>query len=345
MMQTLPVEAEGHVADARRRAVALAESGGFSETDAGRVAIVATELATNLKKHGGGGEILAALFADETGSGLELIALDRGRGMADVAACEADGYSSAGSAGQGFGAIRRLTDAMAVASWPGMGTVVAVRLVRSPRPRHLPWPAIGAVSVALAGEEVCGDAWAARQGGGGRAEVLVADGLGHGTGAATAALEAVRVFRAADEGTPPRRLLEIAHQALKATRGAAIATARIEIAERRVVFCGLGNVAGVVVRPAGVRRLVSHNGTAGVALHRLAEFAEPFGGADRLVLHSDGLATSWSLDRYPGLGDAPPIVAAALLYRDHTRGRDDVTVLVAGPFADPFDGAPEGAAS
>lgn len=345
MMQTFPVEAEGQVADARRRAVALAQSGGFSETDAGRVAIVATELATNLKKHGGGGEILAALFADETGSGLELVALDRGPGMADVAACQEDGYSSAGSAGQGFGAIRRLSDAMAVASWPGLGTGVAVRLVPSPRPRRFGWPSVGAVSIALAGEEVCGDAWAARQGSDGLAEVLVADGLGHGTGAATAALEAVRVFRGAAEGTPPRRLLEDTHQALKATRGAAVATARIDREAGRVVFCGLGNVAGVLVRPTGVRRLVSHNGTAGVALHRLAEFTEPFGDGDRLVLHSDGLATSWSLDRYPGLVDVPPLLVAALLYRDHARRRDDVTVLVAGPFGARTARAAEGTAA
>ena len=52
--------------------------------------------------------------------------------------------------------------------------------------------------------------------------------------------------------------------------------------------------------------------------------------ADALLIeHSDGLATSWDLSRYPGLRMRDPAVIAAVLYRDHRRIRDDVTVLVA----------------
>jgi hypothetical protein len=45
-------------------------------------------------------------------------------------------------------------------------------------------------------------------------------------------------------------------------------------------------------------------------------------------MHSDGLVSHWSLDRYPGLLQAHPSLVAAVLYRDFTRGRDDVAVLV-----------------
>jgi hypothetical protein len=48
-----------------------------------------------------------------------------------------------------------------------------------------------------------------------------------------------------------------------------------------------------------------------------------------LILHSDGLATRWDLSRYPGLALRHPTLVAATLYRDFTRGRDDVTVFVA----------------
>ncbi len=68
-----------------------------------------TELATNLLKHGGGGEILAERFDDSDGAGIEVLALDRGSGMADVARCMQDGYSTAGSLGQGLGAASRQT--------------------------------------------------------------------------------------------------------------------------------------------------------------------------------------------------------------------------------------------
>jgi hypothetical protein len=46
-------------------------------------------------------------------------------------------------------------------------------------------------------------------------------------------------------------------------------------------------------------------------------------------MHSDGLATHWNLDQYPGLSGRHPSLIAGVLYRDFTRGRDDVTVVVA----------------
>jgi hypothetical protein len=46
-------------------------------------------------------------------------------------------------------------------------------------------------------------------------------------------------------------------------------------------------------------------------------------------MHSDGLATQWNLDQYPGLADRHPSLIAGVLYRDFARGRDDVTVVVA----------------
>jgi hypothetical protein len=44
-------------------------------------------------------------------------------------------------------------------------------------------------------------------------------------------------------------------------------------------------------------------------------------------MQSDGLQTHWRLDRYPGLTARDPAVIAGTLYRDYSRGRDDVTVL------------------
>ena len=58
-MIRIAVTETSQVAEARRRAAEIAEAGGFNETDAGRVALVATEMATNLIKHGGGGDLLA----------------------------------------------------------------------------------------------------------------------------------------------------------------------------------------------------------------------------------------------------------------------------------------------
>jgi hypothetical protein len=46
-----------------------------------------------------------------------------------------------------------------------------------------------------------------------------------------------------------------------------------------------------------------------------------------LVMHSDGLQSRWSLDRYPGLTSHHPALTAAVLYRDFRRERDDTSVV------------------
>jgi hypothetical protein len=46
-------------------------------------------------------------------------------------------------------------------------------------------------------------------------------------------------------------------------------------------------------------------------------------------MYSDGLGTQWDLGAYPGLRGRHPSIIAAVLYRDFSRRRDDVTVVVA----------------
>jgi hypothetical protein len=77
-----------------------------------------------------------------------------------------------------------------------------------------------------------------------------------------------------------------------------------------------------------LRHLVSHNGILGHGSPRIHELSYPFPGGALLIMHSDGLATHWNLDRYPGLESRHPGVIAGVLYRDHLRGRDDATVVV-----------------
>ena len=354
-MIALPVSEQSQVAAARRAAVGMAERAGFSETDAGRVAIVATELATNLVKHGGGGRLLAALSHApaqgrtphqagwSTSAGVELIAIDKGPGIADLSAALRDGYSTAGSAGHGLGAIRRQAEAFHIYSRPGAGTALLARLHagRPPSEPDLALSALqvdpewGAVCIPKPGEEVCGDDWhvhpAAEAPAGADRTVMVVDGLGHGPQAAAAAAAAVRLF-SKSAGLGPAALMEALHAGLRGTRGAAVSIARFDSSRRVVVFCGIGNVAGALVSRMGrVQRLLTLNGTVGHAVRRIQEAAYPYpdpAGSPMMILHSDGLSASWSLEAYPGLVAAHPALIAAVLYRDFARDRDDATVLV-----------------
>ena len=70
-------------------------------------------------------------------------------------------------------------------------------------------------------------------------------------------------------------------------------------------------------------------GTAGHNARKIQTFEYPVSAGDLLILHSDGLGTSWNLDRYPGLAVMHPRLIAGVLYRDFWRRRDDVTVIVA----------------
>lgn len=319
------VEDATQVAEARRTAARLAESLRFDATAAGKTALVVTELATNLIKHGGGGSILF-----DADSALTLVAIDKGRGISNVGAAMRDGYSTAGSPGTGLGAVARAADAFDVYSLAGHGTAVLCRVegARS-RTGHAGAPVlqIGGVCVPKRGEEVPGDAWTWASSSDG-ATISVIDGLGHGPIAGTAANAAVRV---ADDrpNLPLEHLLHEMHVALRPTRGAAVGVARILPAQQRLDFAGVGNIAGAVIDDQVVRRVVSMPGTVGAEMRKVQTFSYAWTSSSVLLLHSDGISASWNPNIYPGLLQRDPALIAAVIYRDHCRGTDDATVVVA----------------
>lgn len=344
------VTEKSQVGEARRRMSELAEQIGFDQTASERVAIVVTELATNLLKHAGEGELVVRTLPMAAHTGLEILTLDQGPGMANVAECLRDGYSTTGSLGQGFGAIQRLSAHFDLYSTPGVGTALLVHLwARSPSPPASASRFVhGAVSRPKPGEEVCGDGWLLHTHPAG-CTLLVCDGLGHGPEAAAATHQALRTFLAQPTRPPTVQMAEI-HTALRTTRGAAVAVAAVtagpesrdgmnghrmgaEKADRRIVdggveFVGVGNISGRVFVAEEARHLLSQNGIAGHQARKIQSFPQRWIKDALLVLHSDGLGSRWSLERYPGLRQRHPSLIAGVLYRDFARGNDDVTVVV-----------------
>jgi anti-sigma regulatory factor (Ser/Thr protein kinase) len=322
------VQESTHVALARRKALEAARLAHLSESDSGAVGIVVTEAATNLLKHAGGGEIIVR-FCRDNPCGLEILALDRGKGMLNPARCMVDGYSTAGSPGTGLGAIHRLSQYDDIYSVRDQGTVLLARVGRGSQPASNSSFTIGSVCAPVPGEEVSGDAWIL-QTSGDSCRLVVADGLGHGPGAAEASHAAMRAA-CENASASPVSFIDIAHSRLRSTRGAALAIAEIRLGARSVVFSGAGNIAGCIVSEGEPRRqMVSMNGTAGHDIRTPQEFSYPWKPGSWLILHSDGLKTQWSLDRYPGLLQRHPSIIAGVLFRDFRRGRDDATVVVVG---------------
>ena len=306
------------VGEARRAAQTLAGFD-FDEQTAGRVAIVVTELANNLIRHAGGGELLIQLLGVEDAPLLEILSIDRGPGMTDISRCMTDGYSTGGTAGTGMGAIKRLASEFDICSAPGEGTIVMTRFGKPPALRY------GAINIAMPGEIDCGDAWRIVDEPDGTA-VMMIDGLGHGTFAAAAAQAGLEAFMAAPL-SQPQDILTRASAAMSKTRGGAGACARIA-RDGRMSYSGIGNIAGVVFTPEKTQGLASHNGTLGLPLRRVQqlEYTRPAGSL--LIMHSDGLSARWSFKGRRDLLDLHPAIVAALLYRDYGRNTDDSTVVV-----------------
>jgi anti-sigma regulatory factor (Ser/Thr protein kinase) len=326
----LPVTVDDptQVGVARRAATTLAQQAGLDETTAGRAALVATELATNLTRHARGGELLLRVVHAGDRAGIELLAIDRGPGMASVERCLADGYTTGSSPGTGLGAVRRAATQFDVHSREPSGTVLAARVFAGREPPMarggIAW---AAVCVPLRGEAVCGDAWGVVERDDGAAFV-VADGLGHGPLAEEASRRAVDVLHDGD-AAPPAALLARAHERMRGTRGAAVAFGVVDRATGAVRYAGIGNVAARVVgRDGASRSLVSLNGTVGVQIPTPKEFECTIAPGALLVVHTDGASSRWDLGRDPGLAARDPAVIAGALYREHARGTDDVTVLV-----------------
>ena len=154
------------------------------------------------------------------------------------------------------------------------------------------------------------------------------DGLGHGTQAARAASTAADVVRE----TPSQDLVSLikrCHDALRATRGAAISLAFISPSRNDLTWLGVGNVEGRVLsgdpsitRPKG--SLALGRGVPGHALPtvRSARLAVDWG--DVLVLATDGIEATFA-DSLDTSGSTQAISDRILA--THSKRRDDALVV------------------
>ena len=316
------------VAEVRRKVTALACAAGLDENRAGICAVVASEMGTNLIKHAKQGEIFLRAVTQGRAQGIEILALDRGPGMANVSRALQDGHSTAGSNGTGLGAIGRMASEFDIHSLPGQGTTLMARIWDRAAPGAAGFSGVqtGVICLAKPGEHVSGDNWLSESSGG-RTLCAVVDGLGHGPLAAEASALAVESLRE-HRGASLAEQIDFAHGALRATRGAALGVAEILHDQKLIKFVGIGNIMAAVHHNGTTRNMVSQNGILGHQIRRVTEFHYPWSESAVLVMCSDGINTHWDLNQYAGLPGRDPSLVAATLYRDFSRGRDDTTVIV-----------------
>jgi serine/threonine-protein kinase RsbT len=136
---TLEVRQPDDAGWCRALAKKLALEIGFTSTQATELAIVVSELAVNVAKHGGGGTITLRHLTEPPG--IEVEARDEGPGIDNVPLALEDGVSQGNrvdaidtfnpskrkSLGYGLGAVTRLSDYSCIESGVGKGTTVVAR--------------------------------------------------------------------------------------------------------------------------------------------------------------------------------------------------------------------------
>jgi anti-sigma regulatory factor (Ser/Thr protein kinase) len=311
----------------------VASSLGFSEPNKARLALVCTELSTNLLKHTShGGKLIVQGLTNANDIGVEIFAADAGRGM-DVSQAVADGYSSTGTMGTGLGAAKRNSDNFHIYSELGAGSVVHVRIWNSKESafeRNFEKPVCdyqsqAGLTVPLSGEVLSGDKWSILQFEK-TTNCLLIDGLGHGFEACEAATLAVKRFKE-NLGKPPSVVMKAVHTSLRGSRGAVGALAQIDHENGKIYFCGLGNISAITLRGSEHKHLTSLNGTLGYEARKFLECTERWTKDSVLIMHSDGLSSKTFENLYGIHEQAPPIISA-WLFQKYSKGTDDSTILV-----------------
>ena len=331
METTIEVNEASQVAEVRRIAAELARAESMTDAESGKLALVATEAATNLVKYGKAGTITLDRYADGMQHGVQLIAVDSGPGFSDFVASSRDGLSTAGSLGIGLGVIMRSSSFFDVYSVPGEGTAMVARVAHAAPRKPVASTATfeyAARTQSMKGQVECGDAWCVRDFGK-RQLICIADGLGHGPLAALASARAIAVFDAASPTDTPAAIMARAHEQMKDTRGAVMGILALDPVAGTADYCGIGNIAAAVHLGTESRHLLSIEGTVGYRMRATRTQTVGWEPTAVAVLYTDGLSGRCGPARYPGLLSRHPSLIASVLFRDHARNTDDATIVVA----------------
>jgi serine/threonine-protein kinase RsbT len=125
----LPILTSEDIVDARHRCRELSLAAGFGQSTVMVIATALSEIARNMLEHAEDGEISIAVIDDDGRTGIEIVAADRGPGIADVpSVLDDDALNGSGRpSGLGLPGARRLMDEFEIASTLGRGTTVTMK--------------------------------------------------------------------------------------------------------------------------------------------------------------------------------------------------------------------------
>jgi anti-sigma regulatory factor (Ser/Thr protein kinase)/serine/threonine protein phosphatase PrpC len=326
---TLPVTGPRQKTSAADAAKKFAVSLGFSQVEAEEIALAASELASNLIKHAGGGELQLSAVESFERKGMQIVSQDGGPGIAEVEVALSDGFSTAGTLGKGLGAVNRLMDELDFSPREQAGLRIVCRRWLRPAARAAlgQWLEFGAATRACRWLPENGDAFVIRQWQG-HALAGVIDGLGHGP-LAQRASQAARHYLEHHFDQPLENLFRGVDRVCRATRGVVMALARFDQNRNRFTVASVGNIELRLVGGVGPFNPVVRRGIVGLSTAPEPVPTEHLWSASAvLIIYSDGISSRWTTQELePLVSQAAGIIARRLLDR-HGRLDDDATVLV-----------------
>jgi anti-sigma regulatory factor (Ser/Thr protein kinase) len=318
----------GDLGAARLAARSMSAAIGFDERAVEEIALVVSELATNLVKHAKDGVLRLGRTEEAGRTGIQIDSEDRGPGIPNVEQAIADNFSTAGSLGCGLGAVNRLMDEFDVASRSGAGTsIVCKRWLRLDMPPALACPLVfGVATRPCPLMPVNGDTFVIQQWGE-SALVGVIDGVGHGQFAYRAA-QAARQYVERHFDQPLADIFLGVARTCRATRGVVMGLARFDWGRGTLTFASVGNIEARVFGSPEPMNFVVPRGILGLTARRPVVTQHRWALSNVMVLHSDGLSAHWRWSDFPHLAEASATVAAQELLHAFAREADDATVVV-----------------
>jgi len=105
----------------------MAREIGFGESEEFLIATAVSELATNILRYAGSGQVTLRAVNAGGRTGIEVVALDAGPGIADIHQAMQDHFSTGGSLGLGLPSVRRIMDVFCVEPRPVRGIMCTAR--------------------------------------------------------------------------------------------------------------------------------------------------------------------------------------------------------------------------
>ena len=124
--KTITIRAEGDIVLVRKEIRDASNEAGFGSTDVTRIVTAVSELARNIFKYAGAGEV--CFYHDNSGgkTGISIYFVDEGPGIADLELAVQPGFSTGKGLGMGLSGSKRLMDSFEIESQVGKGTTVKV---------------------------------------------------------------------------------------------------------------------------------------------------------------------------------------------------------------------------